>query len=92
MNLLSKKDNNQCKNSYMRKNTFFCRIKSLYTINNLCVVIEIIASYFPYGMKMMSRNTLSEPQPDSASYVSTIAFPASFLSKIKMYMERCIFR
>ena len=47
----------------------FCKIKSLYTINNLCVVIEIIASYFPYGLKMMSRNTLSEPQPDSASYV-----------------------
>ena len=32
------------------------------------MVIEIIASYFPYGMKMMSKNTLSEPQPDSASY------------------------
>ena len=50
------------------KNTFFCKFYSLYTINNLCVVIEIIASYFPYGLKMMSRNTLSEPQPDSASY------------------------
>ena len=47
---------------------FFCKIKYLYTINNLCVVIEIIASYFPSGLKMMPRNTLSVPQPDSASY------------------------
>ena len=39
-----------------------------YTINNICVVIEIITSYFPYGLKMMSRNTLSAPQPDSASF------------------------
>ena len=67
INLVSKKDHNQCKNSYMRKKYIFCKIKSLYTINNLCVVIEIIASYFPYGLKMMFRNTLSEPQPDSAS-------------------------
>ena len=44
MNLVSKKDHNQCKISYMRKNTIFCKIKSFYTINNLCVVIEIIAS------------------------------------------------
>ena len=35
---------------------FFCKIKSIYTINNHCVVIKIIA-----------RNTLSDPQPDSAS-------------------------
>ena len=46
---------------------FFCKIKSLYTINNLCVVIEIIASYFNYALKIMSRNTLS----DSASYCVT---------------------
>ena len=65
MNLVSKKEH---KNAYMRKKCiFFCKIKSLYTIINLCVVIKIIASYFPYGLKMMSRNTLSEPQPDSAS-------------------------
>ena len=36
------------------------------------MVIEIIASYFPYGLKIMSRNTLSAPQPDSASYYSHI--------------------
>ena len=29
---------------YMRKKYIFCKIKSLYTITNLCVVIEIIAS------------------------------------------------
>ena len=51
-----------------KKNTFVCKIISLHTINNLCVVIKIIASYFPYGLKFMSRNILSEPQPDSASY------------------------
>ena len=68
MNLVSKKDHNQWKISYMTKNTFFSKIKSLYNINNLCVVMEIIASYFPNGLKLMSRNTLSEPQPDSASY------------------------
>ena len=44
------------------------RIKSLYTINMPCVVIEILASYFPYGLKIMSRNTLSEPYTDSALY------------------------
>ena len=47
---------------------FFFKIKYLYTINKVCVVIEIIASYFHYGLKMMSRNTLSAPQPESASY------------------------
>ena len=67
MNLVSKKDHNQCKISYMRKKYIVCKIKSLYTKNNICVVIEIIDSYFPYGFKMMSRNTLSVPQPDSAS-------------------------
>ena len=68
MNLRIKKDHNQCKISYMReKYIFFVKIKSLYTITNICVEIEIIASYLPYGLKMKSRNTLSEPQPDSAS-------------------------
>ena len=69
MNLVSKKDHNQCKILMWGKKTFFCKIKSLYTINNLSVVIEMIAVYFSYGLKMMSRNTLSEPQPDSASYI-----------------------
>ena len=51
------------------KNNFFCKIISLYIINNLCVVIKIYATFFPYGLRMMSRNILSEPQPDSSSYV-----------------------
>ena len=50
------------------KVNFFCKIISIYTINNICVVIEIIATQFSHGLRMMSRNTLSEPQPDSASY------------------------
>ena len=32
--------------------------------------MEIIDSYFPYGLKMMFKITLSAPQPDSASYPS----------------------
>ena len=37
------------------KNTFFCKIKSLYTINNLCVVIEINASYFPMVLGILIK-------------------------------------
>ena len=44
MNLVSKKDHNQCKISYMRKKYIFCKIKLLYAITNLCVEIELIAS------------------------------------------------
>ena len=45
MKLLTKKDHNKCKISYIRKKViFFCKIISLYTITNLCVVIEIYAS------------------------------------------------
>ena len=43
-NLVSKKDHHQCKISYMRKITFFfCKIRSLHTIHNLCVEIELPA-------------------------------------------------
>ena len=44
MNLGTKKDHNQCKISYMRKKYIFCKFISLFTNNNICVVIEIIAS------------------------------------------------
>ena len=45
MNLVTKKSHNKCKISYIRKKfTFFCKIISLCTINNLRVVIEIYAS------------------------------------------------
>ena len=43
MNWVSKKDHNKTKKFYMRKK-FIKKIKSLYTMSNLCVVIEIIAS------------------------------------------------
>ena len=44
MNLVFKKDHNHYKNIYVRKKYIFLKIKLLYTINNLCVVIEIITS------------------------------------------------
>ena len=56
---------NQCKIPYMRKNTYFCKNALLCIINNLPVVLEIIISKFSYCLKMMSRNTFAEPQPDS---------------------------
>ena len=41
----TKKDHNKFKISYMRKESiFFCKNIPLYTIHNLCVVIEIYAS------------------------------------------------
>ena len=43
MNLVRKKNHNQCKISYMRKKYIFLKIKLLYTNHNLCVIIEIIA-------------------------------------------------
>ena len=52
---------------HVDKVNFFCKNISLYTTTNLCVVIEICASEFPYGLRMMSKNTLYEPEPDSAS-------------------------
>ena len=53
----------------MRKNTFFCKHVLIYTINNISMVLEIIIIKFSCILKMMSRNTFPEPQPDSASYV-----------------------
>ena len=45
MHLVTKKDHTKCKISYMtKKSQFFCKILSLYRINNFCVVIEIYAS------------------------------------------------
>ena len=42
--LVPKNDHNQGKISYMRKKYIFCKIISLYTMNNLCVVIKVVAS------------------------------------------------
>ena len=33
------------------------------------MVLEISISYLSYSLKIMSRNTFPEPQPDSASYI-----------------------
>ena len=41
---------------------------NLVLVNNLSVALEIIFSKFSYCLKMMSRNTFPEHQPDSASY------------------------
>ena len=60
---------NQCKISYVRKNTFFfCKNVLIYTINNIAMVSEIIISKFSCILKMMTSNTFPKPQPDSASY------------------------
>ena len=68
MNLVTKKATTNEKFLLWGKITFFSKIISLYNIDNLCVVIEIYASCFFLWLKIMSRNTISEPQPDSASY------------------------
>ena len=44
MHLLTKKDHNKWKISYIRKKYILNKIISLYTINILCVVIEIYAT------------------------------------------------
>ena len=70
----------------MRKNPFFFSKKSL-----LCIIInlpvETIISKFSYRLKMMLRNTFSEPQPDSASY----AFSCWFIS-IWNKGRHCVFQ
>ena len=68
-NKATKRTKNQCKIPFMRKKThFFCKNELIYTINNPSVILEVSLSKFSYSLKMMSRNTFSEPQPDSASY------------------------
>ena len=49
-------------------------------MNNICMVLEIIIIKFSCILKMMSKNTFPEPQPDSASYV------VHFTEKIEKYM------
>ena len=51
----------------MSKTTFYCKNVLLNTINNICMVLEIIIIKCICTLKMMSRNTFAEPQPDSAS-------------------------
>ena len=41
-------------------------------MNNISMALEIITIKYSCILKMMSRNTFSESQPDSASYVNTL--------------------
>ena len=59
---------NQCKTNHMREKHIFCKNVLLYTINNISMVLEIIIIKFSCILKIMFRNTIPEPQPDSASY------------------------
>ena len=43
----------------------------LCTINNISMVLEINIIKLSCILKTMSRNTIPEPQPDSASYIIT---------------------
>ena len=61
---------NQCKIPTWGKKHIFCKYVLLYTVNKpLCDIYEKVMSQFSYSLKMMSRNTFPEPQPDSASKV-----------------------
>ena len=43
-----------------------------YTINNIFIVLKIIISKYSYILKIMSRYTFSEPQPDTASKLDQV--------------------
>ena len=45
-----------------------CKNILLYSITNISMIWEIIISKLSCILKIMSRNTFSEPQPDIASY------------------------
>ena len=57
---------NQCKKNFMRNS--FCKNVLLCTINTISMVLEMIIIKFSCILKTMFRNTIPEPQPDSASY------------------------
>ena len=59
--------NQSKKKLHEEKNTFFGKNVLLYTINNIAMVLEIIIFKFSCILKILSRNTFIEPQPDSAS-------------------------
>ena len=61
-----KRTTNQCKKINMRKKTFFCKNVLLYTINNISMAMNINISKFSCILKIISRNTFPEPQPDTA--------------------------
>ena len=58
---------NQYKKKLHEEKTHFCKNVFLYTMNNISMELAIIIIKFSCILKMMSRNIVSEPQPDSAS-------------------------
>ena len=45
---------------------------------------------FPYGLRMMDRNTLSEPQPDSASWIKeTSKYISIKMTAAHLYSRLC---
>ena len=60
--------NQSKKFTWGKKHISFCKNLLLYTINNISMILEINILQFSCILKMMSRNTFPEPQPDSASY------------------------
>ena len=52
------------------KHKYICKIISLYTIANLCAVLENIHDGFYSSLIIMGKHSFFEPQPDSYSYTS----------------------
>ena len=52
-------------------------------MNNISMVLEIMIFKFSCILKIMSRNTFTEPQPDSASYVLRAGSVEFFLCENK---------
>ena len=66
MNKAAKNYKKTIQNPYSRKKKkFFYKNILLYTENNRSAVVKILVCNLSYSLKIMSRNTL--PEPDSAS-------------------------
>ena len=63
----------------MRNKHIFCKNVMLYTINYISMVLKIIIIKLTCILKIMSRNTFPEPQPDSASYSNKRLFVCVYL-------------
>ena len=62
------KDQKSMQETDMWGKHIFCKNISIYVINNISVLVNIIFIKFSYSLKIMSRNSFSDPQPNSASY------------------------
>ena len=69
--LSNQKDQKVMQHSLHEEKThfFLCQIISLYTINNLCVELDIPFRWFSFCLKIMTKNTFLEPQPESSSNI-----------------------